>query len=498
MLKRTCKPFTGGIHPEGHKELTQDVPIVHGTSPSRVYLGLQQRNGFVLKSKVNLGDSVYKGQLVAAGASDMCVPLHSPVNGTVVAIEPYISAHPSGLKCNTMIIEGNGDPNWGTGHLPCDTDALSPEAIIQRVLDAGVVGLGGAGFPSGLKLRFARQKKVHTLLINGGECEPYLTCDDRLMRESAAEIVAGVQLMVRAVGAQQAIIAIEDNKPDSISAIESACSEHQQITVQKVPSLYPMGSERHLIKAATQQTVPPGQLSTEIGILVHNVATARAIFHAVRYQRPLIDRVLTVSGGALEKPANLTVPIGTLVSQLIAKCGGLKMEAARLVAGGPMMGQVLPSPHVPVDKSVGGILALSSDEIREEQSHDCIRCGRCVNACPMGLMPFQMAAHSKISDLDGAQHFGLDHCLLCGACSYVCPSRIPLVQYFQHARGAVNARRTMARKSTEARQLTEARSLRLAKEAEAKKAAAEEKKAAKAAKRKRPARRKPKATEGDS
>ena len=488
MFKFSSKPFRGGIHPEGHKELTQNVPIVSSKEPRRVYLGLQQRNGFVLNAKVAVGDTVVKGQLIAKGASDMCVPLHSPVNGTVVAIQPVLSAHPSGLKCNTLIIESNGDPRWGEDHSPSETESLSPEEIIQRVLDAGIVGLGGAGFPTGLKLRFARQKGVKTLLINGGECEPYLTCDDRLMRENAAEIVAGVQLMIRAISCQHAVIAIEDNKQASIDAMQSACSEHEQIRVQVVPSLYPMGSERHLIKAVTQQIVPPGQLSTEIGILVHNVATARAVFYAVRYRRPLIDRVMTISGGALEKPANLTVAIGTLVPQLIADCGGLKMEAARVIAGGPMMAQVLPSPHVPIDKSVGGILALSEAEIRAEQSHDCIRCGRCVTACPMGLMPFQMAAHSPISDLDGAQHFGLDHCLLCGACSYVCPSRIPLVQFFQHARGAVNARRTMTRKSNEARQLTQARQLRLAREAEAKKA----EKAAKASKRQRPARNKEK------
>ncbi|GAA5214874.1 electron transport complex subunit RsxC [Corallincola platygyrae] len=493
------QPFNGGIHPTGYKELSQETPISTLVSPKRVYLTLQQRNGSVLTPIVKVGQHVYKGQLVAKGPSDMSVPLHSPVNGEVIEIAPYITPHPSGIKGATLVIENNGNPRWGVKHEPSNPFELSPETIVRRVLAAGIVGLGGAGFPTGIKLRLANQKGVHTLLINGGECEPYLTCDDRLMRENAAEIVSGVRLMCRAIGAAQAIIAVEDNKPEALQAIERASSESEEIKVQTVPSLYPMGSERHLIKAVTGQSVPPGQLSTTLGILVHNVATARAVFHAVRYQRPLIERVITVSGGAVEKPANLVVPLGTQISQIIAACGGLKMEAARIVAGGPMMGQTIPSPFVSVDKSMGGILALSQDEVRTEQTHDCVRCGRCVNACPMGLMPFQMASHSKASDFDGAKSFGLEHCLLCGACSYVCPSSIPLVQYFQHARGALNAQRAMTRKSGQARQLTEARQLRLAKEAEAKKAAKAAAKAAKSSRRKRPAARRSKAsTEGEA
>jgi electron transport complex protein RnfC len=364
--------------------------------------------------------------------------------------------------------------------------------MIQRVLDAGVVGLGGAGFPTGVKMRLALQKKVHTLLINGGECEPYLTCDDRLMQEKAAEIINGVALMVQAIGCKQAIVAIEDNKPNSIEAMTQASSHLDKINVQTVPSLYPMGSERHLVKAVTGKAIAPGQLSTELGILVHNVATARAVYHAIRYQRPLVDRVLTVSGQGIETPKNLLVPIGTPVHEILTACGGMKIGAHRIVAGGPMMGQVIPSPYSPVDKSVGGLLVLVHEEVRTEQSHDCVRCGRCVQACPMGLMPFQMAAHSKVSDYEGARDYGLDHCLLCGACSYVCPSKLPLVQHFQHARGQVNAQRSMLKKSTLARQLTEAKQKRLEREAQAKRQA-------KANRKKRTPRRAPKKdTAGES
>ena len=484
MLAIKSRPFSGGVHPTGFKELTSDVPIGHRLSPKRVYLGLQLRNGSPLIAQVDEGDQVYRGQLVAVGTSDMTPPLHSPVNGTVESISEALSPHPAGIKVRTLVIRSNGDPYWGKPTVETDITSISAEDIILRVLEAGIVGLGGAGFPTGIKLRLARRNKVHTLLINGGECEPYLTCDDRVMREHAADVVAGVDLMRRAIGANKAVIAIEDNKPDSLATMRSAATEAQAISIQQVPSLYPMGSERHLIKAATGKLVPAGQLSTAIGILVHNVATARAVYHAVRYQRPLVERVITISGGAVERPANLIVPIGTMAAQVFAECGGLKMSAKRLIAGGPMMGQVLPSPFVPIDKSIGGLLALSESEVRQPQSHNCVKCGRCVSACPMGLMPFQMAAHSKLSDFAGAQRFGLDHCLLCGACSYVCPSNIPLVQYFQHARGSINAERSMVRKSGQARARTEARQLRLAKEAELKRAA----KAAKAARRKRPAR----------
>ncbi len=486
------KPFQGGVHPQGFKELTNKQTIGKRLAVKRIFLTLQQRNGTVLQTKLAKGETVGKGQLVAYGSSDMAVPLHSPVNGYIEDICDHVSIHPSGLPSKTVVIRANDNPHWAAHYAAENVYALSADEMIDRVLQAGVVGLGGAGFPTGIKLRLARQKKVHTLLVNGGECEPYLTCDDRLMQENAAEIVLGVECMLKAVGAQQAIIAIEDNKPASINAIRNAADHLASVSVQMVPSVYPMGSERHLMQAVFGKTVKPGQLSADIGILVQNVATARAVYHAVRYRRPLVERVITVSGAGIERPQNIWVPIGTPVHEILTACGGLTMDCERLIAGGPMMGQVIPSPYAALDKSIGGLIAMTSAELRPTQQQDCVRCGRCVQACPMGLMPFQMAAHAGVEDLDGARNYGLDHCLLCGACAFVCPSHLPLVQHFQHARGKLNATRQMTQKSALTRQLADAKKQRLEREAQARQAA----KAARV-KRTKPVRRQT-TTEGDS
>ena len=484
MLNLFNKSFSGGIHLKHHKEDTANKAVEKRVEPLRVYLSLRQRNGTMLKSLVKAGDEVGKGQLLAKGSNDFSVPLHSPVNGKVEAIKSYTSIHPSGIKSETIIIKADHkNKAWGSEIEACNTNLLSSDEMIQRVMDAGVVGLGGAGFPTAIKLRLAKKEKVHTLLINGGECEPYLTCDDRLMQENAAEVVAGVHLMLQAIGGKQAIIAIEDNKPESIAAIEAACSHIEVIDVHVVPSIYPMGSELHLIKAVTGTSIPRHIRSASLGLLVNNVATARAVYHAIRYQRPLVDRIFTISGGGIEEPKNLVVPVGTPVSELITACGGLKMNAERIIAGGPMMGQIIPAPAAPVDKSIGAILALSKEEVRDEQSHDCVRCGRCVSACPMGLMPFQMGALSRVSDYETLQDYGIDNCLFCGACSFVCPSRIPLVQHFMHSRGQINAQRSMNNKMALAKELSQSKTLRLVKEQEAKKAAKAEK-AAKARARK--------------
>ena len=471
MLKFLRQPFRGGIHPDSHKLLTCNNGIDREFWPRNVMLSLQLRNGAKLTPLVKPGDTVLRGQKIAEGRSEMVAPIHSPVNGVVTGIAQHFNSHPSKAKCDTIIIRANSDRRWGESAPQGSFYQLSADEIITRVRDAGIVGLGGAGFPTAAKLSFARSANVDTLVINGGECEPYLTCDDVAMQQYAAEIVAGVRLILTASGAKQAIIGIEDNKPKAIEQLRSAASEDEKIQVLSVPSIYPMGSERHLIKSVTGKTVPVGKLSNSIGILTHNIATTRAIYQAVRFRRPLVSRVITVSGRGIGSPRNVEVPVGTPVHELLAWCGGISDSTARLVFGGPMMGQVISSPYIPIDKTVGGILALTDAEVRQRQPSDCIRCGQCVRACPMGLMPFQMAAFSRISDFSAAEDIGIQHCLGCGACSYVCPSAIPLVQYFLHAKGSINANRLKAQRSAKAKALNEIRLQRLAEEAAAKQAA---------------------------
>lgn len=473
--------FRGGVHPDGHKQASANQAIESLPIPEYLYVPVQQHIGAPAAPEVSVGETILKGQLLAHSQGAVSAPVHAPTSGVVHAIENHTAPHPSGLPVKTIVIKSDGEDRWTNTVTPIDPFQLSAEEIAIRVGAAGVVGMGGATFPSAVKLNLRNRYSIHTLVINAAECEPYLTCDDRLMRERSSQIIDGIRIIQHALGAAKVIVAIEDNKSIALAEMKAATNEYDDITIIKVPTRYPMGSEKHLIQTVTGKEVPARALSADIGIIVHNVATAQAVHRAVRYGRPLVSRIVTVSGDAVSKPHNLEVLIGTRVSELIAFCGGYKEPPSRLLMGGPMMGQTLPHEEVPIVKGASGIIALSKQQVAEQFARPCIRCASCVTACPCGLLPLEMAARSKKGDFEGALDYGLMDCVACGSCAYVCPSNIPLVQYFNYAKGELADKQRAQHKNTETKRLAEQRISRLEREKQAKAEAAAKRKAQRAA-----------------
>jgi electron transport complex protein RnfC len=456
----------GGVHPDGHKQLAANSTIRPLPMPERLVIPLQQHVGAAAQPVVKVGDQVLKGQLIAAGQGFISAPVHASTSGQIVAIGDFPAAHPSGLLAPAIVLEADGEDRWLPQPETIDPFSLSPDEIARRVAAAGIVGLGGATFPSAVKLNLSRKNDVHTLIINGGECEPYITCDDRLMQERAHAVVEGIRLICLAVGASDVMVGIESNKPEALAAMRAA-ADGTNVRVIAVPALYPMGWDKQMIRALTGWEVPADGRTADIGVLVHNVATAYAVRDAVRFQRALVSRVITVSGGALAAPANLEVPIGASVEALLQHCGGYRTPPARLVLGGPMMGMQISNPAVPVVKGTSGVLALTPAEIGQAEPAPCIRCSSCVRACPVGLLPLEMAAHIRTANLSGAVKFGLKDCIACGSCSYVCPSHIPLVHYFTYAKGDLAAQERSKLKQEATKKLADeriARTERLARE----------------------------------
>ncbi len=463
--------FKGGVHPEGNKTPTTREAIQSLPLPARLYVPLQQHIGAPARPVVGIGQQVLKGELIAASVGNVSAAVHAPSSGTVVAIREHQAPHPSGLPVECIVIETDGRDRWIELKGEDEPFRLSEKVIAQRIADAGIVGLGGATFPSALKFNLGLKQRVKTLIINGAECEPYLTADDRLMRERTGKLIDGIRIMMLGLSASEAIIAIEDNKPEALKIMTEAAEGHPELKVLKVPTRYPMGSEKHLVYTVTGKEIPAGKLAADIGIMVHNVGTAYAVYEAIFEGKPLVSRIVTVSGGAVSQPRNLEVPFGTPVADLIRCCGGLKQQPERVLMGGPLMGLVIPGLDVPVIKGSNGIVALTKDELKMNEQHACIRCSRCVGACPCGLVPLEMAANIRAGNFDRAVVYGVKDCISCGSCAYVCPSNIPLVHFFNYAKGELVARQKAKEQQQYTAELARQRQTRMA-EIEKQKAAA--------------------------
>ena len=453
--------FHGGIHPPEMKHLSNSTPIAPGPLPAQLVLPLNMHIGAPAKPLVAPGDRVLKGQMIAEPGGAVSAAIHAPTSGTISAIGPRPIQHPSGMDAICLVLDTDGKDEWVTHSGVTDYTELSPGELVDTIRHAGIAGMGGAGFPTSIKVNLGDHQRVEELIINAVECEPYITADDRLMREHADEIITGIHILQYLLNPRRTLIGIEDNKPEAISAIKRAC-KGCDIEVRVVPTKYPSGGEKQIIQLLTGKEVQSGQLPAHVGVVCQNVGTAHAIKRAVVDGQPLISRVTTLTGDGVARPGNYEVLLGTPVRDLLSH-GGVNPDALeRLVMGGPMMGFTLHNPAVPVVKTTNCIIAATPEELPEPpEEQPCIRCGSCAEVCPANLLPQQLYWHAKNDDLEKAQHHNLMDCIECGACAYVCPSHIPLVQYYRYAKGAVRQQAADQLKADKARERFEARQARI-------------------------------------
>ena len=455
--------FHGGIHPPEQKFLTNSKPIRSLAMPSQLILPLQQHIGRAGKLLVAVGDKVLKGQALTFGQHPMSVPIHAPTSGSITAIKPSVIAHPSGMQELCIFLAPDGEEQWKKRELCANFQSLSNSAIIEKIANAGISGMGGAGFPTHIKVN--AHQPIKYLIINAAECEPYITADDLLMREQSATIIDGIEILNKLIEPEFIFIGIEDNKPDAITALKKATKHLEKVTVCVLPTIYPAGGEKQLIQMLTGQEVPSGVLPNALGIVMQNVATCYAIADAVINDVPLIKRVVTVSGQALNKPQNIWALLGTPVEHLLAQCGHQTQHSKQLIMGGPMMGYTLPSPQVPVVKTTNCILVPSNEEIPTTSKEvECIRCGQCADVCPSQLLPQELQWSAKAKDQTQLKALNLFDCIECGACAYVCPSQIPLVHYYRIAKAEIREQQVIDLKAEQAKKRFEARKIRLEKE----------------------------------
>ena len=455
--------FQGGIHPPEMKTQSNGTPLSQLPLPDRFIIPLKQHIGHEGEICVAPGDRVLRGQPLTFGNGRM-LPVHAPTSGTIDAIAQHMTAHPSGLSELCIFMSPDGEDRWTTLEPMADYRQRERADIVQRIHDAGVAGLGGAGFPTGTKLR-GGLRGVKTLIINAAECEPYITADDRLMQDYAAEVLEGSRILAWVLQAERVLIGIEDNKPEAIAALKRALGGERDLQIRVIPTKYPSGGAKQLTKILTGLEVPHGGRSTDIGVLMQNVGTAWAVKRAVINGEPLTERVVTLTGEAIAQPRNVWSRIGTPISHLLHQVGFTPAPRQMVIMGGPLMGFTLPSLDVPVVKITNCILAPSASEMgNSDEEQSCIRCSACADVCPAKLLPQQLYWYSQGGDHDKARAHHIDDCIECGACAYVCPSNIPLVQYYRQEKAELRAIDLEAKRTAEAKARFEARQARLERE----------------------------------
>ncbi|MBV1788561.1 electron transport complex subunit RsxC [Marinobacterium sp. D7] len=464
--------FHGGIHPPGNKKRSTRAPIGKAPLPKTLMIPMQQHIGGPADPIVKVGDTVLKGQLIAEPISRISASIHAPTSGKVVDIAAYPIPHASGLSEECIVIEADGEDRWIEHQGLGDYTRLKRVDLIEHIRGCGIAGMGGAGFPTDVKLHLSEDHIVNTLIINAAECEPYITADDMLMRERAHEVLGGIEIIAHLLRPSHVLIGIEDNKPNAIHALESVL-KHTELNIDMVvvPTKYPSGGERQLIKLLTDIEVPSGRIPADIGIVCQNVGTTAAIYRAVHFGEPLISRIVTVTGDAVLHPRNLETLIGTPFSTLLEACDLRPGALSKLVMGGPMMGVTVENDQIPVIKTTNCLIAATAQEMPEAPpAQACIRCGMCEQACPAELLPQQLYWFAKGREFDKAKHHNLFDCIECGACAYVCPSSIPLVQYYRYAKSEIRTEQRDQQKADHARLRFEARQARLEREAAEKEA----------------------------
>jgi electron transport complex protein RnfC len=472
------------VHPPEHKTESSRLPIAAAPLPQRLIVPLRQHIGNPAKPVVNVGDYVLKGQMIGAADGFISAAVHAPTSGTVNAIEIHAVPHPSSLPDLCISIEADGEDRW-TEHQPLDYTTADPDAVRALLRDAGIVGLGGAVFPTYVKLN-PGQQKIKTLVLNGAECEPWITSDDLLMRERAAEIVAGIKIMAHLMQPEEVLIGIEDNKPEAIAAMQAACrstnlGKDTRFEVVTIPVLYPSGGEKQLIKLLTGKEVPSGQRPINIGVLCSNTGTAYTVHRAVNHGEPVISRMVTITGN-VAKPQNFEALIGTPLGELVQLAGGAKPDTNHYIMGGPMMGFDLNNLDAPLTKAINCVIAASPALFPPKPAAmPCIRCTQCAQACPCNLQPQELFWFSQSKNFDKARAYNLFDCIECGCCDYVCPSHIPLVSYFRYAKSEIATQDREKIAAEQARQRFEFKQMREEREKADKAARMAEKAAAAAA-----------------